>query len=156
MKKLLLFFLMFTAHLACTAEDRLLVVEMTNGDKVSFALSAHPEITFSGQTMHMKTDSQSQDFEIANVSNYYFESVTTGIVEPQAKDLHISNLGNGQIVVSGINSPSEIKLYATGGLQVQANLSYSEGKAVIFVSSLPKGVYILSINKQQNIKFYKK
>lgn len=156
MKKLLLLCLVFAAHITSAATDRLLVVWTTGGEKVSFALSANPQITFSNQTLCIKTDSQSQNFEIAQVAQYYFEDNATAIAKPQFGELRISQTGNEQITVEGLQPSAAVRLYAVDGREMPDRITRSEGSIVISLLSLPKGVYFISTDNKQNLKIYKR
>ena len=146
----------FVVQITSAATDRLLVVETTDGEKVSFALSANPQITFSGQTLHLNTDSQSQDFEIAKVAQYYFLDNTVGIAKPQFGELRISQTSNEQITVEGLQPSAAVRLYAADGREMPGRITRSDGRAVISLLSLPKGVYIISTDNKQNLKIYKR
>ena len=155
-KTILLFIVLFAAF-RMQAADKLLVVESTDGGKVYFALSDTPELTFSGQTMLITTATQSQDFEIASVAQYYFADEVTGVKALKANDLRISQSGDGLVTIEGLQPSSAVRLFSLDGKEQPASVTYADGgKATVSLSSLPKGIYIISVNRQQNIKINKR
>lgn len=156
-RKTILLFIALLAVFDVWAADKLLVVEKTDGGKVYFELSESPELTFNGQTMLIATAMQSQDFEIANVAQYYFTDETTDIKALKANDLHICQCSNEQITIKGLQPSSVIRLYSLDGREQPASIRYTDGGiTIINLSFLPKGTYIISANKQQNLKIYKR
>ena len=134
--------------------NKMLVVE-TNGGKFSFVLSDNLQITFNGQTMTISTGSDIQGFEIADVTQYYFEDNATNVKDLQTGELRISQRDYQQIVVEGILPLSAVKLYAMDGKELLGRITLSDGRATVSLLSLPKGVYVISANKKQNIKIIK-
>ena len=156
-RKTILLFITLLAAFSAQAADKLLVVETTDGGKIYFALSESPELTFSGQTMLITTTTRSQDFEIADVAQYYFSGETTGTKALKANELRISQSGDGQVTIEGLHPSSVVRLYSLDGKEQPASVTYADGgKATVSLSSLPKGTYIISANKQQTIKINKR
>lgn len=153
-----LFLFLFISIIIRAESGRLLIVETTGGVKISFALSENPELTFNEQSMIVTTNEGSQQFDIFNIVQWYFENESTGIGTIRKYDKPIIDGPNNEvIIVKGLSSTSEIQIYSIDGRKQSLRDSYYDGdKFVINTSSLPKGVYIVSINNQQSIKFHKK
>lgn len=153
-----LFLFLFISIIIRAESGRLLIVETTGGVKISFALSENPELTFNGQSMIVTTNERSQQFDVYNIVQWYFENESTGISTIRNYDKPIVNGPNNEvIIVEGLSPTLDIQIYSIDGRKQSLYDSYYDGdKFVINISSLPKGVYIVSINKQQSIKFYKK
>ena len=139
-----------------SATDKLLVIETADGSKTVFALSANPELTFNGQTMLLNVGAQSHSFEIANVAQYYFENDVTAIDGLQSVKMRLRYNGSDKVVVEGISADADVRLYSTNGTLINGSVAAANGHAAISLSSLPKGIYIISVNKNQNIKIHKK
>ena len=135
-KTFLLLCLMIAAQTAY-ATDKLLVIETADGSKTVFALSANPELTFSGQTMLLSVGAKSHSFEIANVAQYYFENDVTAIGELESVKLRLRYTGSDKVVVEGISQNANVKLYSTSGTLLDASVATTNGQAVISLSSLP-------------------
>ena len=138
------------------AADKLLVIEAVDGGKTVFALSAYPELSFSGQTMLLNVGTQSHSFEIANVAQYYFENDVTAIDGLESVKLRLRYTGSDKVIVEGISADADVRLYSTNGTLINGSVATANGHAAISLSSLPKGIYIISVNKKQNIKIHNK
>ena len=154
-KTLFLLCLMIFAQTA-SATGKLLVIETTDGSKAVFSLSANPELTFSGQTMLLNVGAQSHSFEIANVAQYYFENDASAIDEMESVKMRLRYTGSDKVVIEGISQNANVKLYSTSGTLINGSVATTNGQAVISLSSLPKGIYIISVNKNQSIKIHKR
>lgn len=141
---------------AASAVDKLLVVETADGSKTVFALSANPELTFSGQTMLLNVGAQSHSFEIANVAQYYFEDDVTAIDRLETVRLRLRYTDSSKVIIEDISPHADVRLYSTNGTLINSSVATANGQAVISLSSLPKGIYIISVEKNQNIKIHKK
>lgn len=138
------------------AADKQLIIETTDGGKTVFALSNNPEISFNGQTMLLAVGSQSHSYEIANVAQYYFGTIESGIGILKGTRFHIRNIGNDQIVIEGITPKTDVRLYSLNGTQKTCKVVLSSDKATISLTTLPKGIYIISVNQNQIIKIHRK
>ena len=59
--------------------------------------------------------------------------------------------------IENLGSDAIIKLYTVNGISVKCEMSYPDAKTVkISLNNLPKGVYIVSINGHQSLKFTRK
>ena len=154
-KTFLLLCLMIVAQTA-SAADKLLVIETTDGTKTVFSLSANPELTFSGLTMLLNVGAQSHSFEIADVAQYYFESDVTAIDGLESVKLRLRYTGSDKVIVEGSSPNADVRIFSTSGTQINGSVATANGQAAISLSSLPKGIYIISVNKNQNIKIHKK
>jgi hypothetical protein len=107
--------------------------------------------------MSVITEKDSQYFEISKISKWYFEQVTSGIQTIKKEQPSIKVVDNDNIIVDSSSSLSKIRLYSIDGKEQSLKVSYSDDKKpVINLSGLPKGIYVISINKQQSIKLYRK
>lgn len=158
MKRSLVFLSILLLPLMSMAEvDNILIVETNDGVTISFALAEKPEISFEGKVMSVLTEKDSQYFEISKISKWYFEQVTSGIQTIKKEQPSIKVVDNDNIIVDSSSSLSKIRLYSIDGKEQSLKVSYSDDKKpVINLSGLPKGIYVISINKQQSIKLYRK
>ena len=138
------------------AADRTLVVETTTSGRLSIRLSDNPEITFSGQTMLISSAAGNYSLEISDIVQYAFESVATGLGQVPSDELRFCYSANGQITIEGAESPSDVRLYAVDGRELPIQVSANGDRITVSLSTLPKGVYIISANNKQNLKIYKR
>lgn len=138
------------------AAERMLVIETTSNGRQSILLSDKPEITFSGQTMLISSAVGNYNLEISDIVQYAFENVATGVAQLLSDELRIFYPANDQIAIEGIKSPSDVRLYAVDGRELPVQVSVNGDRVTVSLSMLPKGVYIISANKKQNLKIYKR
>ncbi len=133
-----------------------LIVECKNGTTVSFLLVNSPELTFSNRSLVVTDNSRAFNFVIDDVHQYYFTSEETDIARVGSPaELQFYYDTDGNVVVEGFDLPAQLRLYSVKGLDYSDCVSVTNNKAVVSLSSLQKGIYIVSINNHQ-IKVYKK
>ncbi len=151
-----LFLLLFIIDTICADTRKSLIVECTNGTTVNFLLANLPELTFSNRSLVVKDNIQSFSFIIDNVLQYYFTSEETDIANVGSQpDIRFYYDTDGNVVVEGLDLPAQIRFFSVKGWDYSDCVSVTNNKAVVSLSSLQKGVYVISINNQQ-IKVYKK
>lgn len=133
-----------------------LIVELTDGSQLSFLLSSTPELKFSNRILHIQSANKSADFEIVDISQFYFQSNSLDVESPFQKNYEISYLSNSTIIVKGCEKREGISLFAADGTFLKPHVSYSEEGAVINLESLTRGVYIIKIGKDHSFKILKK
>lgn len=138
------------------AADRTLVIETATNGKLSIRLSDSPEITFSGKTMLISSAAGSYSLEISDIVQSAFESEATAIAQVPTDELRFSYSANGQITIEGVDSPSDVRLHAVDGRKLPVQVSANGDRLTVSLSTLPKGVYIISVNNRQNLKIYKR
>ncbi len=151
-----LFLLFCLIESICADTRKSLIVECNNGTTVNFLLANLPELTFSNRSLVVKDNIQSFSFIIDNVLQYYFTSEETDITRVGSQpNIRFYYDTDGNVVVEGFDQPAQIRLFSVKGWDYSDCVSEINDKAVVSLSSLQKGVYIISINNQQ-IKVYKK
>ena len=146
----------FTFYSAWATADKMLIVETSNDGVFSFILSENPTITFNNRTMLISSVSKSESFEIEDVKQYYFTDVPASIDLPQkSNELRICRYDNGKIIILGLQTMPLVKIHSLDGKERRGNVSLSDDHAVIDLSPLSKGVYIISINNK-DFKIYKR
>lgn len=136
--------------------DKSLIVESKDGSTISFLLKDSPVLTFSNRSLWVTTNTKMVSFEIDNVEQYYFELTGTNISTiSNPANLRFWYTENGNVVVEGFKQPAQAKLFSVSGIEYTDRVTMSGDRAEVALSSLQKGVYIISVNNQQ-IKVYKK
>ena len=90
------------------------------------------------------------------MAQYYFENDASAIGELESVKLRLRYTGSDKVVIEGISADADVRLYSTNGTLINGSVATVNGQVVISLSSLPKGIYIISVNKNQNIKINKK
>lgn len=140
-KKLpLLLLLLFMSCLSVQAEE-VLVVHLKNGGQSSFAFSEKPVITFDNENMVIKSNVTTFSVSIADVSYYDFPASSTGIQENQHA---LPLISNGHVVFSKLPADSNVNIYTVDGKQLRRYAASRSGNVDIDLTTLPKGVYVIS------------
>lgn len=143
------------AHAASGDEESQLVLSMIDGNKIYFMLSERPKITFAEQTMKIGSASREKEIEIANVSQFYFSDKTNAINNLKANDIRVRFIADDKVMVEGV-SAEKIRLYALDGKEIKSHVVYSDGSAIVSLSLLLPGVYILVTDNNHSLKIYRR
>lgn len=121
-----------------------------SGSPVVIALAEHPVITFTDNTLHIKTAKNTIDIPVNEFSGAVF-SETTSI--KYLKDPKVQ-LNEGCVCFHQLPPESKIKVYATNGKEVLSDAVDGNGQVVINLNSLSPNVYIIK-SATQTIKVTK-
>lgn len=153
MKSIIITFLLGLFAIQAKAEDQKLHIIQKSGNHVSISIAGQPKITFEDGVMRVGTE----DFLVSNVSKYLIGTDDVlGIDGVKENKLHIdaNNAVNGKVSIDNY-SGQLIKMYSSNGMEVACDVKVTSNNAIIDYSSLPAGVYILSIGKE-TIKIQKR
>lgn len=129
---------------ATAMAGNVLVVHLMSGETYNYVLSEEPVITFSGEKIIINTTNTEHQFSMEAVKFFNYElQNTTAIGEVTTDGMRI--LGD-RIVFSGLPANSPIYLYDTGGQLYLKTAADADGNAVVELSSISKGVYIVKAN----------
>lgn len=135
------------------AETKKLHIIQKSGNYVSLPIADQPKILFEDGVMRVGTE----DFLVSNVSKYLIGTdEVLGINGVKENNLHIdaNDIVNGKVNIDNYSGQA-IKMYSSNGMEVSCNVSVISNHVVVDYSSLPAGVYILSIGKE-TIKIQKR
>lgn len=145
--------LLILTCLNCYAEDQKLHIIQKSGNHISIPTTEKTKILFEDGVMRVGTE----DFLVSNVSKYLIGTdEMLGINGVKEDNLHIdaNDAVNGKVSIDNYSGQS-IKMHSSNGMEVPCNVSVISNHAVVDYSSLPAGVYILSIGKE-TIKIQKR
>ncbi len=128
---------------------RFLIVNAKDGTKTTFGLTEEPKISFSDGELTIVSSSRTFSISLADIQNYAFSEVSTGI-EEAIKEGSVK-LENGFVVFNGLAAGSKVATYLQDGKLVKESKADSNGLVVLDLSDLPKGIIILQSIKT-NIK----
>ena len=137
------------------AANTTLVVELTNGQTANYLLQDKPVLTMEGTRLNIKTEAVQTDYERSLVKQFYFADGSTGVKEVLKNALVYKQTDADHLEISGLSQNERIAIYNTSGVQV-GSVSRDSDKAVISLSGLQKGIYLVKIGKSQTIKFLRK
>ena len=137
------------------AANTALVVELTNGQTANYLLQDKPTLTMAGTQLKIATATVQASYERAEVKKFYFTDGATGVKEMLKNALVYKQTDADHLEISGLSQNDRIAIYNTSGVQV-GSVSRDSDKAVISLSGLEKGIYLVRIGKSQTIKFTRK
>ena len=138
------------------AANTTLVVELTNGQTANYLLEDKPVLTMEGTRLNIKTDAVQTDYERSLVKRFYFIEGSTGVKEVLKNALVVYKQTDADhLEISGLSQNDRIAIYNTSGVQV-GSVSRNSDKAVVSLSGLERGIYLVKIGKSQTIKFIRK
>ena len=140
---LLLCMLAVTTSMARAANGEMLTL-IVNGSPVAIALAEHPVITYTGNTLHIKTEATSIDIAVADISGCSFMD-PTGIKPVVIPDFQANN---GELHFSKLPTGSTVEVFTTGGTKLLSTKVDQKGQASVGLDSLPKGVVIIKTTNQ--------
>ena len=125
----------FLAGMAATAmaNDTQIKIWKKQGGTVSYALSAKPRITYSGNLLQLNTNGVSVTYPVADVERITFEAVTNsieGITQPQQGHCLISVTAEG-INIEGATPNEPVVLYTIDGRLLRNFRTDSRGTLTI-------------------------
>ena len=121
-----------------------LVLWHSDGTQTDIELFTMPQISFSGDQVVITSDVLNMEYPKTNVLRFTFKGNGTGIKAPQA-DADYS-IRDGQLTFHGISSTDRVAVYNASGIRVPARFAVNGSDISLSLSSIPSGVYILSVN----------
>lgn len=129
---------------ANAANDKSLFVTFNDGQKVEFALSTTPEVTFGNDQMTIKTTQTTASYDLGKVTTFTYGSTTTGI--NQVENNNKFAMEGNRIIIDGTNN--KISAYSLDGKAVNLSPITTGDKTTVNIDELPHGVYIIKINNK--------
>lgn len=140
MKHIIFFIVAFFSVLTASAEGKQLVVTFSDGTKAEYALQTLPQISMADDKLTIETTATTAEFDLYKVKTFTF-STTSGIRSVEQGGYYVSG---DAIAFEG--ESTNTRIFSIDGKAVSATPIISDGKTIISLSSLPSGVYIISVN----------
>ena len=106
---------------------------------IVIALAEHPVITYTDNTLHIKSDKETVDIPVSQLSETTF-SGTSAIKRIDGPQLQMKE---GCICFMNLTTDSKVLVYTVDGVEKLSTTVNANGQAVVNIGSLPKGVYII-------------
>ena len=121
------------------------------GNPVVVVLAEHPMITYTDNTLHIQTVKETIDVPVSQITDMAFNE-TTAINIVENGDVQIQQ---GSILLQQLPIGSKVCIIAANGNELFSAVVDDNGQAVVNVSRLPKGVYVIK-SAMQSIKITNK
>lgn len=144
MKKLLIILMLAGSRLTASAQTQVLVLHHKDNTTTDVELYTKPAITFEGDKMLINSSVLHMELKLGDVVRFSYKEKSTNIEHSETDATYTQQ--NGLIVFNGIQDASKITVYKSDGTRMPVRFSNYNGQLGFSLSSLPTGVYILSIN----------
>ena len=143
MKKIALSLLVALSCISAKAADgKSLFVSFNDENKIEFALSTLPEITFGNDKMTVTSTATTASYEMWKVSTFTY-GTTTGIKQVENNKFAFEG---DRIIVDGTNN--KVSAFALDGKAIKLSPITAGDKTIINLSELTHGIYIIKINNK--------
>lgn len=149
MKKVLVFIAALLSTLTMSAEEKSLIITFSDNTKAEYALTTLPDITMKNDKLTVKTTSTTAEFDLYKVKTFTF-ATSTGI---QTVDKQHFSLNGDVLVMDG--ESNKTRIFSIDGKSVSVDPIISNGKTIINLNALNRGVYIINVNGK-SVKIIKK
>lgn len=119
---------------------------------MQFALSKKPVLTVDGDNFVIKTTDGQETLPIADVKSFTFSQLSTGVNDVVCTDYAVT-VADGIVTVKGSDVESAT-VYSTLGSQL-LTVKAVDGTAVIDLSSLRPGIYLVAVPGHETVKVKK-
>ena len=136
-----------------TASAQTLVLHHVDGTTTDVELFTMPQVKFQNDKVLITSTVLDMEYSKSDVLKFTYKGGTSGISSPKEQADYSQE--NGQLVFHGIKSTDKLAVYAVNGIRVPVRLQHSGSSATLSLSSIPSGVYVLSVNGRTS-KFTKR
>ena len=163
-----------------SAQTQVLVLQHADGVTTEVELYTKPKITFEGDKLFVNSSVIDLEYQIGDVIRFFYYGAKSGNngsetgnngsetgdngseTGDNGSGTSIDGLQKGidyeqfeeQLVFHNIKSEDQVAVYSLNGIRVPVRITYSNGNASLLLSSIPTGVYLLSVNGK-TVKFKK-
>lgn len=123
-----------------------LVVWTTDGDKVAYALSEKPKVTFSDEYLVISADDMEVKYEIEKMSRITYESVDMSEITDIESNDKPFKIGQNLLVFPDMKANSVVSIYALDGTLVFVKAVDCNGEYAFPLAKLRAGVYLVNVN----------
>ena len=127
------------------AQVQTLVLHHANGKTTEVELYTMPRIQLTADKMTITSQGVvSQEFDKTDVVRFTYKSVDTGIRSPKPETAY--RIDEDRVTFHGVPEANAVKVYNVGGAQIPVSLHVTGSDAVLSLTQLPQGVYLVTIN----------
>ena len=136
--------LCFISAKAVAQDKATLVLWHADGTTTDVALYLKPRVVFDGDIVRITSTVLDMEYPKSNILRFSYTGQGTAISTPK-NDADYTREGD-RLVFHGISSADKVAVYTANGIRVPVRLSVTSDGVTLSISSIPKGVYVLSVN----------
>lgn len=146
MRRLLTLFLVLLSYsLQSTAQNNAtLVLWHSDGTTTDVELYLKPRVEFTGDKVRISSTVLNMEYPKNDILRFTYKGQGTAITAPRT-EANYSQDGD-RLVFHSINSADKVAVYTSDGIRVPVRLTTTINGLALPLSSIPQGVYILSVN----------
>lgn len=143
--KCLILLLLACVSTAANAQNKAtLVLWHADGTTTDIALYLMPKVEFQDDKVRITSTILDMEYPKADILRFTYKGGGSGIETPKA-EADYSREGD-RLVFHGITSTDRVAVYTSNGIRVPVHLIATDNSVTLPLSSIPQGVYVLSVN----------
>jgi len=149
MKKYLLTIGLFLCGSLGYAQEHSVVLETTSGEKYTYYFSEFPKIQHQNEKVFLCTTKAEVQYQAKEIAKVYVVQITdpTGILETTG-NLGTVKLTDESVLLNGFAPSEDVLVYTLNGSLVESYKVMMDGRLIISLANLSKGVYLIKTNHQ--------
>lgn len=153
-KVVLLLFFSLLSGLIYAQDEVALRLSMRDGSSVSFYLNEKPKMTFVADSVKIVSSASQAKVKRSDVLDIKFGTEETNSIEDVCEKETVE-IGSEFIKVENMRPDGVVNVYSVDGRVVVSGKVDGNGSAVIWLHSIPSGIYLLNYN-DITIKFIRR
>ena len=131
---------------AVSDEVETLHIWMADGTQTTIQLYTRPQVIFDGDVVRFESPVQSLELPANEVVRFTYSGIPipTDVNTPQVEAGYRQDGEN--LYFSGDLTPDKIQLFTSDGKLLPVSVRRSSGQLCLPLSSIPQGIYVLSVN----------
>ena len=146
MKKILTLFVLFLMTIPSlkAQNNATLVLWHADGTTTDVALYLMPRVEFKNDKVIITSTILDMEYPKSDILRFSYKGNGTDIKTPKS-EADYSQEGD-RLVFHGVSSTDRVAVYTSNGIRVPVHLSATNDGVTLSLTSIPQGVYILSVN----------
>ena len=144
MGKKLRLLLLLCLFIPTMANAQTLVLHHANGTTTDIELLTQPQVKFQNDKVLITSAVLNMEYPKEDVLTFTFKGKGLSISTPK-ENVDFSK-ENGQLVFHGVKASEKIAVYNMKGIRIPVSIQHSGDTAILPLSSIPSGVYLLNVN----------
>lgn len=133
-----------------------LTIHQKDGQQFGFGFEEKPVVTFTDNTLIIKSTKIEVQYELAKVAKFTFDDVEDAVFGIKADDAKASiTLDEYTVSISGAEADITVRLIASDGKLLQSYKTNQDGSVTFSIAELPEGTYII-VSESLTCKILKK
>jgi hypothetical protein len=121
-----------------------LVLHHADGSTTDVELYTQPLVRFQGDKVVITSTVLNMEYPKEDVLRFTYKGSPQGISAPRG-DANVSRDGD-RLVFHNVRASDQVAVYTVNGIRVPVRLSRTGTDAILPLSQIPTGVYLLSVN----------